>query len=151
MAREPRDVLDRMADKFLVGDACWEWTAVRNAFGYGVIHRLDKGSRLAHRVLYEALVGPVPDGMDLDHLCRNRGCVRPGHLEVVTRSENIRRGDGPQILRAWNASKTHCPNGHSYADQEQYRRPNGERRCGACNREEARRYAQRKRVLEHAS
>lgn len=145
MAPKPRDLLDRMADKFLVGDGCWEWTAVRNAPGYGVIHRLDKGSRLAHRILYEMLIGPIPDGLELDHLCRNRGCVRPDHLEPVTRLQNVRRGDGPRLLKERNASKTHCPQGHPYAEQERYRRPNGERRCGACGRD-----YWRKRALQDA-
>lgn len=135
---KPRPVLDRMADKFLVGDGCWEWTAVRNSFGYGVIHRLDAGSRLAHRVLFEAMVGPVPDGMDLDHLCRNRGCVRPSHLEIVSRRVNIMRGEMPQILKERGQAKTHCPAGHSYADQERYRRKDGSRRCMECERIAAR-------------
>lgn len=139
-------LLDRLSDKFVVGDGCWEWTAARNQFGYGVIHRLDEGSRLAHRILYEMLVGPIPEGLELDHLCRNRGCVRPSHLEAVTRQVNILRGDNPRIVKARNASKTHCPHGHPYDEQERYRRPNGERRCGACARD----YWRRKREMQVA-
>lgn len=67
-------------------DGCWNWTAALNAFGYGRFRGL-----LAHRVSYESLVGPIPDGLELDHLCRNRKCVRPEHLEPVTHDENYRR------------------------------------------------------------
>ena len=86
---------------------CWEWTRYREG-GYG---RLKRNGRhvLAHRFFYEICFGPVPVGLDLDHLCRNRWCCNPDHLEPVTRRENVLRGAG---LAAMEAKKTHCDRGH---------------------------------------
>jgi hypothetical protein len=70
---------------------CWEWTSARTPSGYARVKRQGRDSQ-AHRVAYEVHVGPIPDGLELDHLCRNRGCVRPDHLEPVTHAENMRRG-----------------------------------------------------------
>ena len=70
---------------------CWNWQKAKNSAGYGIIGK-DGGSKLAHREAYIAFVGPIPEGLELDHLCKNKGCVNPDHLEAVTRSENVRRG-----------------------------------------------------------
>ncbi len=125
-----------MADKFTVGDGCWEWTGAKQR-GYGAISAggdsdSRKGGRTlrVHRVLYEIMVGPVPEGMELDHLCRNRACVRPGHLEPVTTRENALRGEG---AAGRNARKTHCSQGHPY-DEANTRLTNGHRVCRACHR-----------------
>lgn len=92
-------VIDRIADKFTVGDGCWEWTASRTLDGYGQIHiGPDRQMGYGHRVVYEMLVGPIPEGLQLDHLCRNRGCTRPDHLEPVTQAENLRRGRLARIV-----------------------------------------------------
>lgn len=84
---------------------CWVWTGALNT-GYGRVH-VGPGRRSAygHRVLYEMLVGPVPEGLDLDHLCRNRACCNPDHLEPVTRQENLLRGD---TLTAAHAADSDC-------------------------------------------
>jgi hypothetical protein len=88
-------------------DQCWEWRGWRDRHGYGRID-VKRVSRLAHRIAYEILIGPIPDGLELDHLCRNTSCVNPAHLEPVTHRENMGRGTF--------ATKTHCPAGHLYAE-----------------------------------
>ncbi len=91
-------------------DGCWVWTGANNGAGYGQI-RIDDRNRYAHRVAYELEVGPIPESLFIDHLCRNRGCVNPAHLEPVTNAENILRGTAPTAV---NARKKACPKGHPY-------------------------------------
>lgn len=106
----PRSLTDRLMDKVQIGQsptACWLWTGSLRA-GYGQIRvRTETGWTVAaaHRVSYELARGPIPDGLDLDHLCRNTVCVNPRHLEPVTRQTNVLRGVGPS---ATNARKTNC-------------------------------------------
>ena len=119
-------------------DECWEWMASRNIAGYGVFHI--KGKTIgAHRLSYMLVKGDIPKGYDLDHLCRNRCCVNPSHLEVVTRRENILRGD---TLPAKNAKKTHCSKGHLLPELKlvggHWIRP-----CSICNREYIRLFIQK--------
>lgn len=119
-------------------DGCWTWTAGVNTHGYGQYWVKRGRLMVAHRMTYLALVGPIPEGLQLDHLCRNRRCVNPAHLELVTSRENTLRGEG---VAAACAKKTHCPQGHPY-DLENtywYRR---KRYCRACGRaRDAIRYA----------
>lgn len=125
---------------------CWEWTAARQAptrtgsGGYGFV-RIDKTNRMAHRVMYELLVEPIPDGLQLDHLCRNRLCVNPAHLEPVTPLENTQRG----MRSRGTPHKTHCPQGHPYAGDNLYVYQ-GRRHCVACRREAVRRFWQRQKA-----
>lgn len=90
-------------------------------------------SKSAHREAYKAFKGEIPDGLELDHLCRVRNCVNPDHLEPVTRLENARRGIGGLMAGLRQRAKTHCPAGHPYAPENTYFRANGNRMCVTCN------------------
>jgi hypothetical protein len=117
-----------------VESGCWEWRAYRDRGGYGRSFSLDRGrgSQLAHRVSHRLFVGPIPDGLHIDHLCRNKGCVNPDHLEPVTQQENNRRQQAA-------ANITHCPRGHSL-DDAYHDGPNGTaRKCRQCTKDRIRR------------
>jgi len=118
---------------------CWPWTGRVNRNGYGYF-----GRTTAHRVAWEIARGPIPAGHDIDHICRNRACVRPSHLEPVTRSENIRRGIGPQVLSKMWAAQTTCKQGHSFDEMNTYRPPSGRRMCRTCMNTASRDFRRRK-------
>jgi hypothetical protein len=127
-------MLDRVANKFTIDDGCWEWVAAKNRDGYGLVAVQSNTASghttlQAHRVVYELFVGPIPDGMQIDHLCRNPGCVRPDHLEPVTHKENMARAVWP------NRWKTHCHRGHAFDETNTYWRKDrpGMRGCKTCN------------------
>lgn len=114
---------------------CWIWTANKVRNGYGTLGAGGKygGMVLAHRTAYELEVGPIPTGIQLDHLCRNRACVRPSHLEPVTQRENILRGESNS---AKLARMTHCKHGHEYTPENTYIAPGGGgRQCRRCKQE----------------
>jgi hypothetical protein len=121
-------------------ETCWLWTGNRNPNGYG---RFGKPVQYAHRVAYEAMVGPIPDGLTLDHLCRIRHCVNPAHLEPVTAAVNTMRGTSPTVA---NTKKTHCPAGHPYDERNTAVR-GGKRACRECNRQHNRKYREHLRAL----
>lgn len=131
-----RPMADRLWDKVDASGDCWEWTGSLDGRSYG--HLMGDGGRTvkAHRAAYQTLVGPIPAGLDLDHLCRNRSCVNPDHLEPVTRSENLRRS--PLVGRRSNL--TSCPQGHPYDDANTYVDKRGRRGCKQCRREATRRW-----------
>lgn len=131
--------VDRRGD-----DECWEWLAATSR-GYGHFWAGADESILAHRYAYKLLVGPIPEGMTIDHLCRNTGCVNPAHMEPVTLAENILRGESPS---AKAARQTHCIRGHEYTPENTHTvmRPDGRlrhRECRTCKRAyDKKRYAE---------
>lgn len=138
-------MLARFEDKFTPepNSGCWLWTASLDRKGYGQFRFPDGRTGRAHRYAYESFVGPIPTGLEIDHLCRVRSCVNPTHLEPVTHLENIRRGKTGINLAAANLAKTHCPQGHPYSGTNLYVRPNGYRKCRECHRIGLRRYRKR--------
>lgn len=127
-------------------DECWLWLA-STSVGYGQFWMASK-MRKAHRVSYELLVGPIPDGLVIDHLCRTPRCVNPRHLEPVTNTENLRRGEH----RSGNTDKTHCPAGHPYDAENTHiqvdrtRDHTPYRVCRACRRLAIRRWRERRKA-----
>lgn len=116
-------------------NGCWIWQRKLDNDGYGRIAASRNGkptAALAHRAAYETFVGVIPQGLELDHLCRVRSCVNPEHLEPVTHVENTRRAD--RGAGQYQAAKTHCPQGHPYDEANTYRPKPNLRQCRTCMR-----------------
>ena len=114
-------------------EGCWHWKGTTSK-GYGLFATGAAGRRVtvqAHRFAYEDTVGPIPDGLQLDHLCRVRHCVRPAHMDPVDNRTNSLRGFSVSAL---NARKTHCINGHEFTLENTYQKPDGGRQCKTCRR-----------------
>lgn len=107
---------------------CWLWTGSRTGGGYGRVAISRRTSRPAHRMVWQMLVGPIPEGYQLDHLCRNPSCVNPDHLEPVTPAENQRRSP---LVRS---RRTHCPQGHEYTPENTVLSKRNQRSCRECVR-----------------
>jgi hypothetical protein len=129
---------DRFTSKYQVDPetGCWEWQAALKTSGYA---QFWNGTRMqpGHRFAYETVIGPVPEGLHLDHLCRNRICVNPLHVEPVTMEENIRRSPLNQAMWEAKRARTHCPHGHPFSPENTSARNDGwkgnpSRRCRAC-------------------
>lgn len=119
--------------------SCWIWQGKKNRYGYGRMTPGYRGTgeKGAHRVAYELLVGPIPEGLVLDHLCRVRDCVNPAHLEPTTIGENVMRGD---THGARNRAKTHCAQGHPFIADNIYASAGRARECRTCKLVAVRKY-----------
>lgn len=128
-SRQPKPLRERLLGRINIdpNTGCWIWRGFRKPDGYA---RVGRNGKLVyvHVASYEEFVGPVPEGLELDHLCRNPSCLNPDHLEPVTHAENIRRGQAGENMR----QKTHCPKGHPYSGDNLYIGGDGKRRCRAC-------------------
>lgn len=131
---------DRVLSQLIVEPAtgCLLWTGSINSAGYGQVGT-PEGTKLVHRLMHEWFTGPIPDGLQIDHLCRVRHCAAPAHLEAVTASLNLLRG------YSWQRAKTHCKQGHPFDDANTYWRASAPhmRACRACVRESQRRHRAR--------
>lgn len=144
---------DATRDRIVVDRrGCWRWTGTRNGDGYGSLS-IDGKSHCTHRWVFERLVGAIPEGHDIDHLCRVRDCVNPDHLEPVTRRENLHRspffaGGGWKRIGAMGAQTTNallnkpgeCRKGHEKVPENGYIRPDGTWQCRICHRARKRTY-----------
>jgi hypothetical protein len=134
------NTVDRIIERFVEKtDTCWLWKGKKD-YGYGRVGMKGTHHR-AHRLIYESLKGPIPDGLVLDHLCRNRSCVNPAHLEPVTVQENCKRGDF--------GARTQCKHGHPLTGENlyEYQGINGPARgCKTCRRERTREWKRRRKA-----
>jgi hypothetical protein len=128
--------MERFWRKVEKTETCWNWLGALNDAGYG---RIGYNAKVgyAHRFAYELLVGPIPEGLTIDHLCRNRRCVNPDHLEPVTQGDNVRR----------RPFKTECKHGHAYDEKNTYVLTNGRPACRKCRVIQVRNWRQRQKVV----
>ena len=148
MTKHGLPMIIRLANNLLIGDDCWIWTASKTTYGYGRLRDGDKNTRIAHVLMYEEMVGPVPDGWDVDHECHNRAaergecnerpcvhqlCCRPSHLKAKPHGDNLRAS--PNTQAGINAAKTHCNRGHEFTPENtRIKKDTGWRACKACDK-----------------
>lgn len=138
--RRRPDTLDELIKRTIPVpfSGCWLWLGGLNANGYGVAPwRRGRGSTLAHVATYSKTIGPVPDGLEIDHLCRVRCCVNPDHLEAVTHKINSQRGECGKNTGKIMRSRTQCKRGHSLSGENLLITSNGGRRCRSCVRQQS--------------
>lgn len=124
------NVMSRFWDKVEKTNNCWMWNGAKTTNGYGLFW-YDGKSTLTHRFIYELLMNHIPNNLTIDHLCRNRACVNPSHMEVVNIKENTRRGIS-KIISSTNSKKRHCKHGHEFTVENTYHYRNM-RQCRVCH------------------
>lgn len=145
-------VQTRLLGPIQMPDECLVWRGAHTPDGYG---RIAVGvaagqTERVHKRAWEQVNGPVPVGLVLDHLCRNRACWNVGHLEAVTVGTNIRRGLTGEVARQRQLQKTHCRAGHPFTPENTYRPPSSNKRmCRTCVRERHRWYDHLRREEDH--
>ena len=123
---------------------CWLWTGALERCGYGQVH-IKRKNKMAHRIIYEFYKGPIPEGYELDHLCRVRSCVNPDHLEIVRHITNVQRGNSGIN----HSSKTHCKHGHEFSEANihyNFNRGTRERVCITCMKRRSRLNYEKRRL-----
>lgn len=138
----PRNTIDKVLARVDCTGSCWIWTGSVSPEGYGKV-AYQRRTTYVHRLMYETFVGPIPPKMHIDHLCRNRICCRPGHLEVVTNQENVLRG-----AHSFDFNGT-CNKGlHDVTQPDGFYIEYGKRHCRQCQRDGARRRRQRRQQAQ---
>lgn len=141
MSRPERPLEERLFPRIDAEGPCWLWTGAISRNGYGVVQLggRDAGTRAVHRVVWELLVGLIPRGLDLDHLCRVRHCCNPDHLEPVTRQANVARGaHGAGVLRGFRCDHPETPENTIVTSRQ--------RTCRTCANESSRAYRARQKA-----
>lgn len=128
-----RPLAERILEKVRLTESCWFYDGSHDDKGYAVAHkeRCNSGTVRVHRWMYEQFVGPIPEGWEPDHLCRQRGCINPEHLEAVTHHENLLRGD---TLTARYKGRTHCDQGHEYTEANTRWRKRADTKARICRK-----------------
>jgi hypothetical protein len=145
MGPKPKDINEMLDERHTkdgppsLGSRCWPWSGAPDRDGYGRMG-VSRVSKKAHRLMYERFRGAIPDGLVIDHLCRNTLCVNPMHMEPVSSVENVMRGNSPA---ARNARKTHCKRGHPFSGTNLHIPKEGQRKCRECSRAATRRWRAR--------
>lgn len=139
------------SDQRYNGTRCLVWIGSTDLHGYGHFRVSNSYRSSAHRWSYKHWVGQIPEGLVIDHLCRNTSCVNPVHLEPVTHAENVRRGIAPEITRARHRKRTHCVHGHEFTPENTHFRKDGvsSRTCRACSARHQREYYRARKIKEN--
>lgn len=148
-SKEIEALYHRVLSRIEISSAgCWVWQGTKTRKGYGQTSakRLGQKKLYTHRIVYEHLHGPIPDGLQIDHLCRVTACCNPTHLELVTPKENTRRGLSAAKSRVRQQAVTECPRGHPYVEENVYRDARGARSCRQCRRDQNRKWTEKRRA-----
>ena len=129
------DIVAKIEGRLVIDHhGCWVWQGAKSSEGYGRVRIPGGGLAYTHRAMFESAKGPVPDGRQIDHLCRNRACCNPDHLEAVTPLVNVHRSTAAEVNKRMREQRTHCRRGHLLDAENSYFYANGYRSCRECRR-----------------